>query len=30
MKSNKYLMKKKLNEEKENIYLISVNVNQNH
>jgi len=30
MKSNKYLMKKKMNEEKENIYLISVNVNQNH
>lgn len=29
MKSNKYLMKK-MNEEKENIYLISVNVNQNH
>ena len=30
MKSNKYLMKKKMNEEKENIYLISVNVHQNH
>ena len=30
MKSNTYLMKKKMNEEKENIYLISVNVNQNH